>query len=316
LSADPSEVVTLGESMVVFIPEGAGPLRHADRFTRAVAGAESNVAIGVRRLGHSVSWISRVGEDEFGRHVLSTLRGEGVDVGRAVVDPSAPTGIMFKERRVGADSRAFYYRAGSAASHLDADDVAEEAFRGARWLHLTGITPALGPAPRRAVRRALEFARRHGLRVSFDPNYRERLWPMEEARPVLRELACRSDVLLLGAAEGRVLYGTEDAAGIARAALEEGIPFGAVKLGALGALIWDGPDRAEIAAHAVPAIEPTGAGDAFAAGCIAGRLDGRAAPDCGRLGAICGALACTVLGDWEGAPERETAERLLAPVEG
>ncbi len=297
--------------MVVLVPESPGPLRHCERFTRALAGAESNAAIGIRRLGHSAAWISRVGDDEFGRYVLATLRGEGVDVTWAGRDPEAPTGIMFKERRAGADSRVVYYRAGSAASRLDAGDVPEAAFPGARWLHLTGITAALGAGPRRAVGRALDLARRYGLRVSFDPNYRSSLWPVEVARSVLWELACRCDVLFLGTDESRILFDTDVPAAVAKAACEAGVRFGALKRGAEGAVLWDGPALTEIPARPVPAIEPTGAGDAFAAGCIAGLLDGRPPAECARLGAICGALACTVLGDWEGAPERDVAKGLL-----
>lgn len=312
MEREAAEVLTLGESMVVFLPEAAGPLRHVDRFQRAVAGAESNVAIGLRRLGHSVAWISRLGDDEFGRHILSTLRGEGVDVQSVETDPGAPTGIMFKERRSGADSRPLYYRAGSAASRLDAARVPEGPFRGARWLHLTGITAALGPGPRAAVERALELARRHGLQVSFDPNYRARLWPAAEAAPVLRRLAAACDALLIGAAEGGILYGTEDPAEIALAAEADGVACGAVKSGARGALVWERGDRCAIPAHPVVALEPTGAGDAFAAGWIAGRLEGLPVKDCGRLAAVCGALACTVAGDWEGAPERVAADRALA----
>lgn len=305
------DVVTLGESMVVFLPEAEGPLRHVARFGRGVAGAESNVAIGLCRLGHPTAWIGRVGEDEFGRYILDTLATEGLDLRFASADPGAPTGIMFKERRPGADSRVVYYRAGSAASRLDAGDVPEAVFAGAAWLHVTGITAALGDGPRRAVARALELAARFGLRVSFDPNYRARLWSEEQARPVLRDLASQCDLLLLGTAEGRLLYGSDDPEEIARAGLRAGPTLVAVKRGSEGALLAGNEGRWAIPPHPVSIVEPTGAGDAFAAGCIAALLDGQPPLACGRLGALCGALVCTVAGDWEGAPDRETAASLL-----
>ncbi len=309
-----AEVLTLGESMVVFIPETTGPLRHADRFTRGVAGAETNVAIGLCRLGHTTAWLGRLGDDEFGRFVLSTARGEGVDMTHAAMDAAAPTGIMFKERASGMDSRVFYYRRGSAASRQDAADVPAAAFPGARWLHLTGITPALGEAPRRAVTRAVQLGRQHGLTISFDPNYRSRLWSAAEAAPVLRELAGQADVLLVSDGEGELLFGATEPDAVATAALASGCRLVAVKRGEHGALVATREGRWTVTPIPVRVVEATGAGDAFAAGLIAGCLEGRAPEACGRLGAVCGALACTVAGDFEGAPDRAQADRILAGV--
>jgi 2-dehydro-3-deoxygluconokinase len=305
-------VVTLGESMVVFLPEEVGPLRHVERFRRGVAGAESNLAIALCRLGHPATWIGRLGDDEFGRYVWSTLRGEGVDLSWARLDPQAPTGVMFKERSAGGDSRVFYYRRGAAASRLDVADVPVEALARARWLHVTGITPALGAGPRRAVEHAVRAARAAGCRVSFDPNYRARLWSAAEARPVLLELARQAHLLLLGEAEGALLFGEgRDALAVAEAALAMGCELVAVKRGARGALVAAAEGRFELPAEAVVQVEPTGAGDAFAAGLLAGLLEGASLPAAARLAALCGALACTVMGDWEGVPDRETAMRRL-----
>lgn len=311
--AGAAEVVTLGESMVLFVPDQAGPLRHAARFSRALAGAESNVAIGLCRLGHATEWIGLVGQDEFGAFILSTLRGEGVGVRFARRDGRGPTGLMFKEPAAGRDSRVFYYRRGSAASLLDEADVPGAAFSGARWLHLTGITPALGPGPRRAVAAAVRAAAAAGLRISFDPNYRARLWPPAEAAPVLRDLAGAADVLLCSEDEAAMLYGTADPAAVHAAAGGRPGQLVAVKRGDRGAAFF-----ADGEAWALPAwplravVEPTGAGDAFAAGLIAALLQGLAPAEAGRMGAACGALACTVAGDWEGAPERPELEAMLS----
>lgn len=309
-----SEVVTLGESMVAFVPETAGPLRHADRFSRTVAGAESNVAIGLSRLGHATTWISLLGDDAFGRYIWATLRGEGVDLRHARLDPRAPTGVMFKERLPAGESRVSYYRHGSAAALLDAGDVPNMAFVGAKWLHLTGITPALGPGPERAVRRAIGLARAAGTAISFDPNYRARLWSPERARPVLLDLARGVDLLVLGESEGQLMFSTSSAAATLRAALDLGCRLVALKRAERGALLMaagaTSPDS--VPAYPVALVEPTGAGDAFAAGLLSGLLEGRSHQDAARLAALCGALACTVVGDWEGAPERYLAERCLS----
>ncbi len=304
-----AEVVTLGESMVVFVPEDTGPLRHADRFRRAVAGAESNLAIALCRLGHPAAWIGLLGDDEFGRYVWATLRGEGVDLSGARLDPRAPTGVMFKERSAGGDSRVFYYRKGSAASLLDPGDVPAAAIAGARWLHVTGITAALGPGPRRAVEHAVRLARAAGRAVCFDPNYRARLWDPAVARPVLLDLARQADLLVLGEEEGTLLFG--DGGGIAEGGLALGCRMVAVKRGGRGALLVSADECVEVPAVPVKVVEATGAGDAFAAGLLAGLLEGLPLREAGRLAALCGARACTVSGDWEGVPGRADALRDL-----
>src|SRR5687768_10368379 len=157
------DVVTLGEAMIVMVPDRVGLLRNATRFERFVAGAESNVAIGLARLGHSVGFVTRVGDDEFGRTILATLRGEGIDVAHVRVDPAAPTGLFFKERRKPGETRALYYRAGSAASLLAPEDVPEDYIRDSRCLHLTGITPALSRSCRATIDRAIDIAREAGV---------------------------------------------------------------------------------------------------------------------------------------------------------
>src|ERR671928_1868265 len=112
------DVIALGETMVLLVAEQPGPLREATTFRRHIAGAESNVAIGLCRLGHSAGWISRVGDDEFGRAVVLRIRGEGVDTSRVALDPRARTGVFFRERREVGPIEVVYYRAGSAASRL------------------------------------------------------------------------------------------------------------------------------------------------------------------------------------------------------
>lgn len=139
-------VFTFGESMVAL--RGSGPLKLGGTMAVSVAGAESNVAIGLARLGHPVRWAGAVGTDEAGELVLRTLRAEGVDVSGAVRDEGAPTGLLLFEPRLPDVTRVHYYRAGSAGSRVSADDVARS-FRAQgespRVLHLTGITPALSP---------------------------------------------------------------------------------------------------------------------------------------------------------------------------
>jgi 2-dehydro-3-deoxygluconokinase len=304
-------LVTLGETMALFTADRVGPLRHATTMRVSIAGAESNVAIGVRRLGHPAAWIGRVGSDELGELVLGRLRAERVDVDAAVVDPEAPTGLMVKEHRTADLARVVYYRRGSAGSRLAPGDLDEARIRGARVLHLTGITPALGATAREAVHAAAETARGAGVPVSLDVNYRSALWPPERAAAELRDLARRCQLLFAGEDEAELLVGDRGGPERAAAALAALGPRQAVlKLGARGAVaVVDGTPHRQPALP-VHAVDPVGAGDAFVAGYLAGVLDGAAGPDCLRIGVRCGAFAVTVAGDWEGLPTREELDLL------
>ncbi|MFI0709628.1 sugar kinase [Streptomyces inhibens] len=189
------DVFTFGETMVAL--RGSGPLKLGGTMNVSIAGAESNVAIGLARLGHEVRWAGAVGEDEAGQLVLRTLRAEGVEVSGASTDAGAPTGLLLFEPRLPAVTRVHYYRAGSAGSRLTADTI-ERAFSAAppRVLHLTGITPSLSPTARSAARRALQLARQHGSLTCLDVNFRARLWTAEEAATVLHEWIPSVDVLI------------------------------------------------------------------------------------------------------------------------
>jgi 2-dehydro-3-deoxygluconokinase len=304
-----TDVVTLGETMAVFTSASVGPLRHATSLTVGAAGAESNMAIGLRRLGASVAWIGRVGDDELGQLVLARLRGEDVDVRGAVVDPGAPTGLMVKERRTGTISRVHYYRRGSAGSRLGVDDVDEAAIVAARILHVTGITPALSDTARAAVSRAVEVARAAGTLVSLDYNYRSALWSPEEAREVLRVLTARADVVFAGEEETELVAGAPTVEALAALGPREAI----VKRGAKGAVAAVGGVVCEAPAVPVRVVDPVGAGDAFVAAYLAGLLEGHDPEERLRAACAAGAFAVTVDGDWEGFPTRAELTLLARP---
>ncbi|WDT54976.1 sugar kinase [Streptomyces sp. G7(2002)] len=189
------DVFTFGETMVAL--RGSGPLKLGGTMNVSIAGAESNVAIGLARLGHDVRWAGAVGEDEAGQLVLRTLRAEGVGVSGASTDPGAPTGLLLFEPRLPEVTRVHYYRAGSAGSRIGAD-VIQRAFSAAppRVLHLTGITPSLSPTARAAAGLVLQLSRESGSLVCLDVNFRARLWTAEAAAEVLREWIPFVDVLI------------------------------------------------------------------------------------------------------------------------
>jgi 2-dehydro-3-deoxygluconokinase len=307
------DVVTLGETMALFAPREAGPLRYVSDFRLKFGGAETNFATALVRLGVSAGWMSRLGADELGRFIAHNLRGEGVDVGRVVYDPDAPTGLYVKELSAVGDTSVYYYRRGSAASRLSPDDLDVSYLTGARWLHVTGITPALSDTCRAAVERAVELARDAGLDVSFDPNLRLKLWSVERAREVLFPILRRSTVLLGGLEEFSVLLGHTDPDAAADWGLEQGVRIAVVKLGAEGALVATADERRTIPPFRVPrVVDPVGAGDGFDAGFVAGQLKGYDLWRSAQLGNAVGAHAIMVNGDYEGYPTLAEAEAFMA----
>jgi 2-dehydro-3-deoxygluconokinase len=303
--SDRTDLVTLGETLARLDNPVAGPLRHARSLDLGIAGAESNVAIGLRRLGGTAAWVGRVGDDEFGRLVHMTLAGQGVDVSRAVVDPAAPTALLVKERRTNRLTRVYYYRAGSAGSRLGPSDVPTELIRTAGVLHVTGITAALSDSAREAVHAAVDTARAAAVPVSLDLNYRRALWTADEAAKVLRSLVERADILFATELEAGLVATGRDAAALAAALSALGPREVLVKRGPLGVTACCDGELAEVPAYPVTVADPVGAGDAFAAAYLAERLRGR--PVAERLEAAtgAGAYAVTVAGDWEGLPSRE-----------
>lgn len=300
------DVVTLGETLICFNPCQQGRLEHVQQFWKSIGGAESNTAIGLARLGTSVSWISRVGADPFGQEVLTTIRGEGVDVTRVKEDPTLPTGLMVKEFHDFGSTRVFYYRNHSAATSLSEEDIDESAIAQARQVHFTGITLALGEGPRAAIRRTLALCEKHGVRVSFDPNLRMKLWSLETAISEIRAVLPFVDDLLLNEDEALkcTVSSTKEEA-VERLA-DFDIDVVVIKCGQQGAEAVNKGRR--ILAPGVTAgrtVDTVGAGDAFNAGFIDARLRGLSLEDSLARGNRTGARVVAHHGDWEGLPFRQ-----------
>jgi 2-dehydro-3-deoxygluconokinase len=289
-------IVTVGEVLAVLDAAEPGPLRHSASFRLTVAGAEANLAIGAARLGASVAYAGRVGDDEFGRLALSTLRGEGVDVSGVVTDDGAPTGLMVKEHRLPGLADVTYYRSGGAGSRLSPGDLPVALIRAADVLHVSGITPALSAGAREAVFAAVALA----PRVSVDVNYRSRLWSPDEARPVLTDLVARADIVFAGQDEASLLTGSPDPAPLARLGPSEVV----IKRGADGCVAQCEGRLLACDARRVRVVDAVGAGDAFAAGYLADRVAGRDPATALRTAVTTGAFAVTRHGDWEGLPRR------------
>ncbi|CAH0343845.1 sugar kinase [Bacillus sp. CECT 9360] len=302
------DVVTIGETMVVFSPDEQGPLRHARSFSMKFAGAESNVAIGLSRLGHQVRWISQVGNDEFGDAMTAFIRGEGVDVHYVTKDSAAATGVFFKEFRRMNDTRVYYYRANSAASRMHTENIPADAVKEAKYLHITGITPALSTSCRLVIEKAIEFAKEGGTKIVFDPNIRMKIWQDEKAaRHYLKKYAALSDIVLPGIAEARFLFGEQTPEQLADCFHELGIGTVVLKLGKEGALCSRiNQEKTEVQGFPVEhVIDPIGAGDGFASGLISGLLDGLSLEESANRGNAIGAMVTMVYGDIEGLPLKD-----------
>ncbi|MGB3909925.1 MAG: sugar kinase [Pseudolysinimonas sp.] len=296
-------VVTLGETMGLLRATSIGSLEHVSDFALHIGGAESNVAIGVARLGRPAVWIGRVGDDGIGRRVLRELRAEGVTVD-AVVDPSARTGLMLKETPRSGSTRVLYYRAASAGSRLDVADVDLVAIAPAGVLHVTGITLALSASAEAAVFAAVDAAAAAGVPVSFDVNHRAALWADRDPRDLYRRVAERATVVFAGADEAELLVGAGSPEELAAGIADLGPAQAIVKLGEDGCVASIDGEAFSIPAEKITPLDTVGAGDAFVAGYLVALLDGLAPADRLQQGTRCGAFACLGPGDWESLPRR------------
>lgn len=304
------DVITFGESMVLFSPGDKGPLRHIHTFSKSIAGAESNVAIALARLGHKVGWFSKLGNDEFGRYIEFMIRGEGVDVSRTINDKDHPTGLLFKELFEHVNPNVYYYRKNSAASLLKPNNLDKEYIQSAKILHLTGITPAISQSAKETTLEAIKIAKAAGVKVSFDPNIRLKLWSLEEAKETILDICQQVDILFPGIEESEMLLGTSDTTEILETFHAMGISEIALKLGKKGCMVSDGSKSEYIKGYTVEHIEDSvGAGDGFAAGYLSSRLKGCSMAEAGEYANGVGAMATLVRGDSEGFP---TYEQLLA----
>lgn len=331
------DVVTLGEAMVLLAAEETGPLAHVRRFSKHTAGAETNVAVGLARLGLRVGWVSRLGNDTMGQFLRDAFMKEGIDCSQVILVPGARTGFMFKGRvDDGSDPPIEYHRQGSAASLMGPNDLPLAWLQTARHLHVTGVFAALTPATLAATQTAMATVRAQGGSISFDPNLRPALWASEaHMRSTINALAVQADWVLPGLDEGRLLTGCDTPEDIAQFYLTQmkasshASPRGqgvVVKLGADGAYFataHSAQDSTSDTAHHsvnhasvnatqgyVPAfpvakvIDTVGAGDAFAVGIISALLEDLTITQAVQRATWMGARAVQVRGDSDGLPTR------------
>jgi len=300
------DCLTIGEPLMCF-DSGDEPFDATQVVRKYAVGAESNVAIGLARLGRSVAYVGRVGRDNLGREIVRTLRGEGVDVsGLSAVD-TGPTGLLLKEQPGAGHTEVTYHRAGSAGSTLSVADLPAR-FSNVRRLHVTGITLVLSPTARRAVLEAMRRAHADGCRVSLDANFRRKLAPASTLVEAFEEAAALADEIILGRGEAALCVGDDDDSRLedyARSLPAETVVLKGASGGSIG---FSGGERIECAPVRVPVIDSVGAGDGFAAGLLHALLDGRSLPGALEVGGRVAARVIARHGDYQGLPYAQDLE--------
>ncbi|MCW2803184.1 MAG: 2-dehydro-3-deoxygluconokinase [Propionibacteriaceae bacterium] len=309
LATQTAEVVTFGEAMTLMLATEDLPLLVANQLSLGIAGAESNLATGLARLGHQVGYFGRVGKDVFGERIRRALLSEGIDVSHLVSDPELPTGLLIRDSPHGRPITVIYRRTGSAASATSVEDVPTQMIERARVLHATGITAALSPSAYDATVHAMRTAREAGVTVTFDPNVRLRLADVGRWRQIVDALARHADIVFTGADESKIISGTADPG---QWYAERGAAIVVVKDGIRGATEYDRQGQIHQAARTVTAVDPVGAGDGFNAGWLSAWLRGLPAAERLSEGAAVASLVVATRGDATGLPDADTRDAILA----
>lgn len=300
------DLVALGEPLIELNQTRSGDGAYRQDF----GGDTSNCAIAAARLGLRAAYISRVGDDAFGRLFLDLWRREGVDTRGVAVDAQAFTGLYFVTHSAAGHAFA-YLRAGSAASRLRPEDLPVEMLDRCRALHVSGIGQAIGAGACDATFAAIERARRAGARIAYDPNLRLKLWPLARARAVIRETIALCDWFLPSVDEIAVLGGREGADAALDWCHAQGAPLVALKCGADGACVSDGRRRVRVPGHVVECVDATGAGDCFDGAFIARILAGDAPATAARYANAAAALKTRGYGAVAPLPRSAEVEALL-----
>ena len=308
-----ADIVTIGETMVLLYAEDTtGPLRLGDRLCLDFAGADSNFAIAMSRLGFRSAWISRLGHEPLGELLLDAISREGVDVSHVILDRTRNTGLYLKHHDATGVTRIQYYRRGSAASNLQPEDLDPEYFRGAKLVHLNGMTFALSQSCASTMRRALELGLNAGAMISLDLNLRLQLWSLESAREALGAVIPQITALFGTEEEFLVYFGVSDIDEALGAARRLGPRIVVAKMGPDGAVAYVNGLRFAHAGYRTSAVvDVVGAGDGFNAGFMASYLRGLPPDECLRRANLVGASAVLTPGDFQGYPTLEHMERLL-----
>lgn len=303
-----SKVLTIGEAMGLLIAAEVGPLERVEQFSRHVCGAELNYAVGMARLGNDVSYITKVGNDPFGKCISNFLTENQIHNTYVWTDAAHMTGFQMKEKVTEGDPTVANIRKNTAFSHFQPCDLDGISWDGVDHLHVTGIPLALSESCRETIYALMKKARTEGVQISFDTNLRPMLWPDQETMAKsINDAAQHADIVMPGLGEGKILTGRDNEKDIADYYLQRGNKIVVIKMGGSnGTYIrtadgeWYVPSY-----HVAHVVDTVGAGDGFAVGFTSALLDGLSLEDAARRGAAIGAMAIQVAGDNEGLPTRD-----------
>ncbi|MCE9658931.1 MAG: sugar kinase [Burkholderiales bacterium] len=281
------DILAYGEPMVEFNQTGEGGGR---LYLQGFGGDSSNFAIAAARQGARVGYFSAVGDDPNGRMLRALWEEEGVDQRNVKTDSGAFTAIYFVTH--GPEGHAFHFhRGGSAASRLTLTDVPRARIAAAKVLHLSGISLAISASACETGFAAIQAAREAGVKVSFDTNLRLKLWPLERARAVMRDVMRLADICLPSYDDVLALTGIAEPDALVDHCLALGAKTVALKLGERGAIVADAHQRHRIAPFPCKPVDATGAGDAFGGAFVARLVAGDSLLDAGRYAAAAAALS-------------------------
>lgn len=306
------DLVTLGEAMVQLNATSPGPLRHVRTFEKHAAGSELNCAIAASRLGLKTAWIGKLGCDEMGEFVLATARSEGVDTTAVIRDEEAPTGLFLIQRGypLPDSSSSIYYRKGSAGSRLSASELDGSFIAAARIVHFSGISLAVSDDLRGACWTLVDRASESGSLISFDVNFRRKLWDPSEGLAEIERALSVANVAFCGFDDAAILFGIDTPEEALKALRSYGPQRVVVTTGAAGALMESGGRVIEGRGRRISVVDPTGAGDALAATVLAGLVHGWSDAKTIDLACTVGSIVCSVAGDFEGVPSKQQLEAL------
>lgn len=310
------DVISIGEAMVVFNPDVKGPLKFVNNFRKNIGGAELNLVIGCSRLGLKTGFISRLGDDEFGKSIRTFARGEQVDTSELELIKGYPTSIYFKEIMEDGDVQTFYYRDKSPTLTMQPDELNESYIKNARVLHITGIFPAIGGDNLSVMMEAIRIAKKYDVKVSFDPNIRLKMWTKEEARKVLVDILPHVDILLAGDEEMDIIIGEKDPKIIVEKVKEIGIPTIIIKRGENGSAGYhNGNFIYKDPVKSTKVVDTVGAGDGFDAGFLYGYLHDWDLDRSLHFANTIGSMVVSITGDNEGLPFYEDVQKRLGEIE-
>ncbi len=311
------EIIAIGEPMLEFNATEEGSLAEVDLFKVGYGGDTSNFSIAASRLGGRVGYITALGQDPFGDRFINLWEAEGIDTSHVKRDPESPTGIYFISRK---EKQHYftYYRNTSAASRMKVSDLPLDYIGRSRLLHVSGISQAISLPACDTVFAAISSAKEAGVRISYDPNLRVKLWSLDRARAIINQTVSMVDLFLPSYEDATALTGIESPESIANYYLDKGPHIVVLKLGAEGALLAarseDGTTShmQRFEPYTVDSVDMTGAGDTFDGAFIVSWLSGQPLESCVRFANAAGALVTTGLGAVTPIPRKSEVDAFIS----